>query len=201
MYHVSQNRKMKLVEKIINDKKGISLTELIVSVSIIAIISSITFVNLRHFGTSGDLNMTAQRIVSSVREVQSYALGLRKKQDGTTPSKGWGVNFDEGDAFYIVFWSSDDYGYDSGSTPPEEYSVINFSDNIEIKSVSIDGGNDGRANILYEPPDPTVYICKNPNPSCDEDDGARLDIVLQNTVNGEEVTIMMNDDGLVDVLN
>ncbi|MFC1678581.1 Tfp pilus assembly protein FimT/FimU, partial [Patescibacteria group bacterium] len=130
---------MLIFKKIFTDNKGLSLTELLVSVSIIIILSTVTFANIRQFSTSGDINMTAQRLVSDIREAQSNALGLKKFNDKVPPG-GWGVYFDVNSTNYFIYADISDpanYLYDSDSDPAkdEKWRTVDFPQGFKIEDV------------------------------------------------------------------
>ena len=73
---------------------GFTLIELIVSISIIGILTVVFIADFRAAGKKGDLSAAAQQMVSDIRKVQSYTLGLKEFDPGSgldSPDGGWGV--------------------------------------------------------------------------------------------------------------
>lgn len=83
-------------------RAGFTLVELMVSISILAVISTIVFVNHTSFRNSISLTNLAYDIALSVREAQSYGLNSRGDQGGF--GFGYGVRFLSGNQTeYVTF--------------------------------------------------------------------------------------------------
>ena len=71
---------------------GFTLIELMVSVSIVALVSGIFLVNYHSANKQSELSMSAQKLVSDIRLAQSYSLG----------SKEYGLGKEIEDTFKIL---------------------------------------------------------------------------------------------------
>ncbi len=174
-----------MFKKNFQKQAGFTFVELLVSISIIALMSALFFANYRGAGIGVDLSAAAQEIVSRIRVAQNYSLGT-KKFNNLTPLGGWGVYFDYENTNneYIIFADLDgDYIYDTG----EEYSTSYLPRNVIINSMS----KSGPVNIVFLPPDPRTYI--------NGEDDQSLNINLKEEINNTSEQVQVNFLGLIDV--
>lgn len=163
---------------------GFTLIEIIVSISIITLMTSLFLANYRDTNKRTELTYAAQNLASDIRLAQNYGLGLRdfKTLEATG---GWGVNMSEGDSYYTVFADlNDDATFQEG----ERFLRVDFARGITVSNIDI--GNE--LNITFKPPRPTVWINGNKN--------TKAEITLANT-EGSESKLQINFFGLIDVLN
>jgi prepilin-type N-terminal cleavage/methylation domain-containing protein len=178
------------------DKKyqmGFTLMELLVSLFIIALLSSIFLANMHYGNQQGELNMVAQKLASDIRLTQSYALGL-KEFGGSRPEGGWGIYFDETKNYYTIYADIGGFKvYNIG----EEFQDIKLPDSIVVNDIRGDGGPipNNWVHITFEPPDPTIHICRN-SAQCNYNN---TEIILAIKNGSETKTIFVNKLGLVDV--
>lgn len=178
---------MFLYKRTYNKQKGFTLVELLVSVSIIAIMSTLFFVNYRQGGVGVDLNAAANSVASKIRVAQNYSLGT-KKFNNLTPLGGWGVHIDyeNYNNQYIMFADIDgDFTYDLG----EGYSTSTLPINVVFSSMT----KASPVDIVFLPPDPRTFI--------NTEDNQALTITLQEVVNNTTNGIEINFLGLIDVTN
>ena len=169
----------------INNKKGFSLAELVVSLSIIAIISSIIVTNFHGFGRSGSVQMSAQFLANSVREAQNNALSL-KEVSGSPPAGGWGIYFNIANPDQYILFGDADYPPD-GYDPGEEVRIEKFQRGIKL--IGITGGF---ASVVFTPPNPDIYIKVDAGPLIGS-------LPVSIGVDGNNRTIIINKFGLVDI--
>ncbi len=174
---------------------GFTLIELMVSISIIAIISSMYLVNYRSANKATQLSLAMQKLSSDIRLAQNYSLGL-VDFNGEIPEGGWGVHFNQGDNFYTIFADSFDdtigsYTFDDSS---EEFRKINLPKGVSIDSIAIGDTPDMESSldIVFLPPNPTTYI--------NGVDNTKAKITLKNTDNNTS-DIEVNFFGLIDILD
>lgn len=85
-------------------QNGFTLLEVILTLTILAVISAISFSYLGGFKSGADLEETAGQIVGKLREAQNKAMAGEDNQK-------WGVHFDNAgaDPFYEIFSTNTDY--------------------------------------------------------------------------------------------
>lgn len=106
--------------------RGFTLTEMLVSLAIISIITSITLFQFQQFDGNVILKSSAYEAASLLREAQTYAVGVRGA-DGTFDAP-YGVSFQEGGTEYMLFTDSD------RNTPPR------YNAGEELETVAIARG-------------------------------------------------------------
>lgn len=182
-------------------KSGFTLIELIVSVSVIALVTGTFLVNYNSTNRRSDLTMTAQKMVADIRMAQNYALGLARY--GLTgslnvPSGGWGIHIDlqnYGNNRYLLF--ADDNGNHIFDASEAELSygaqITSLPSDIIIESVT----SGTKADITFLPPDPVTTIVG----SFSNSNFTQLDIVLKDLKVGSIKTIRINYLGLTEVVD
>lgn len=189
-------------------RTGFSVAEMLVSISIIALVSAAVFANFRHYEQRGALNMAAQKLASDIRQVQGFALGLKEYQpSGGFPGGGWGLRFHRDEDNYIAFADVDlDQVFDDDGS--EIYRQADFAaSGVKIlgRLLVTKGGVTADRNyafIVFEPPEPKIYINSSANaspPPFQDQDAEQLEIVLE--LEGTSLTknIVINSFGLVDI--
>ncbi len=180
-------------------KRAFSLIELMVSLSIIAILTVLFLVNYRSANRRTDLTMTAQILVTDIRYAQSNALGL-VQYEGLMPEGGWGVYFSSADSAndqYIIFADdNDNERYDQGEANPAFGGrVVKLPKNIIIDQVRLGSATYTDANVTFLPPDPTTRLRSGSHTSYE------LEIVLKETADNNTETIRVNFLGLIEVID
>lgn len=180
-------------------KKGFSMIELIVTISVITLVTGIFIANYKSTNRRTDLVMTVQKLVADIRLAQNYSLGLARYGSSAStnvPIGGWGVHFDlsnYGNNRYVIFADDDGNGLYSASEADVSLGakIINLSENIRIKELSI--GN--RVDITFLPPDPVTNITDG----FSEFDN--LIITLEDVYTGDTKSAKINFLGLVEVID
>lgn len=182
---------------------GFSVAELLVSVSILAIMSGIMAANYHHYQTSSNLIIGAQSFANDMRVVQSYALSLHNFTGSTTPpAGGWGIHVDlaaDNDR-YTLFGdlNEDTYWTDAG----EDAREVLLPDDVIINNITYDlAGVRTELSLLYVPPYPDIFIFDPPPGAPPNGEQGFVDIQLMDSRTSETMTIRVNDYGLVDINN
>lgn len=196
-----------------NDLPGLTLIELLVSISIIALVSSAFILNYRSSNHRSDLVMAAQMVVADIHQAQNNALGLLNYGE-QSPAGGWGVHFDlsKPDQYYIfadlegpgepghrIFTETSEGVESLGARKvilPRDIELI------QIKS-SLSGNNNNSANIIFIPPDPKVAIKLGNVPVEEQTVIRELYVYLKEKPNNDEDSfkiIKINTLGLVEVI-
>lgn len=184
-------------------KAGFSLIELVVSLSIIAMITVLFMANYRSGNKRTDLIMTAQRLVSDIHLAQNNALGLVKYNE-EVPAGGWGITLDMAESGYTLFadlnapGTSGSMSYDSDMEGNVNYGarVTDFSSSVVISSLKLGSTYVSTTDITFLPPDPITNIYSAGTTSTD------LEITLQEKNNPVNIkTIRINFLGLAEVID
>ncbi|MFA5228269.1 MAG: type II secretion system protein [Candidatus Paceibacterota bacterium] len=140
--------------------KGFTLVELLVIISMIAVLSTLTFIDYGASNRSFELDRTAQKIAQDMRIVQQKSLsGLGTGED----INGWGVYFSVAGNDYSIYENNNITPYyDSEDSIIE---TIDISSNVEIENLKRDAVLLSNLSISFFPPDPTIYIENYPHGS------------------------------------
>lgn len=178
-----------------NKKNGFTLIELIVVISIMAIMSGVAIFNYSDFRAHVSLQNLADDVALSVRKAQSYAIGVRGYNNLFS---GYGVHFNldsknNGSHFgdnksFIIFANIDNDdiyrtdGKDCGQPSKENECLENLTitgpDKISEIIIGLKGGEEirtkeeGVLDIFFNRPNPEPSFCFRKsynNGSCDED--------------------------------
>ncbi|MFZ5363974.1 MAG: pilus assembly FimT family protein [Patescibacteria group bacterium] len=134
-------------------KKGFTIIELLVSLSIFIIVTAMVVTNFRGGNRSDELKIAAETIASSLRRVQNMALA-GELVDGISPPGGYGIYFNLGNpGQYLIFADKDgDLAYDVGEVLAD--GAIDLADNITLENILPAAAS----TIIFKPPKPTIYI-------------------------------------------
>jgi len=140
-----------------NGSLGFTLFELMISMAVISIVSSVVFAGKNQEEKKLFLKTTAFSLSQNLREYQEKALSA---QNIACPSPshnlcGFGFNFVEGNDFYTPFADCSLNCLSSGHFLDENDVIFSAVSLGKTKICSLAGGN---LNIVFSPPDPTVYL-------------------------------------------
>lgn len=189
---------------------GYTLIELIVSVAILSIMTSIILANYHGGATTSELDIAAQDLVSEIRKVQSYALSY-KEYNGTIQSQGgWGIRLTDEPAAnpenLVLFFDINNSGkYDSAT---EYFFEKPIGKNVYVSSLIFDGTPATNSYLwaIYYPPDPKIMLRGDNNATSindfdygDSTTSADNVVIVLTHVSGKTKTIKLNKFGLIDV--
>ena len=163
------------------------MIELLVSVFIIAAMSSLFLVNYHNTNKRSDLSLTKQKLASDIRLAQNYSLGSKVYDGVNLPAGGWGVHFDLADpSRYIIFADKNlpngNQIYDAGEAVETKILPAGITINSLSPANTVD--------IVFYPPDPVTYINNSAT--------ANAQIILKENVNNSTAAVMVNFFGLID---
>lgn len=169
---------------------GYTLIEVLLVLTIMAVISSVVLANYHTAGQRGNLVMAARQLANHIRQMQNFALSGRAENCANDVC-AWGVFLDQNNNFYYRMFEdlNNDELYDNNE--------IWNNDVLLPAGVTISGivglAGPNRANITFTAPDPDIEICSNAG-LC----GYNLvEIILSNSEGNRSVFV--NKFGLVDV--
>ncbi|MFH1413172.1 MAG: type II secretion system protein [bacterium] len=180
------------------NQKGISLMEIMVTVSLIVFMASLITINYKSSNKRVEIIMTARKVVSDLRLAQSYAASA--KQDSNVDENVWGFYFSTIDKnIYTFFVSNNDTGDYPIPGDDKVFRVIKLPDKISIDKIEVCTGSpcsfqEIRTNITirFVPPDPSTEIHYNPNSY------TKTMITLKDEMNNSIKKIKVNNFGLIE---
>jgi len=191
-----------------------TLMELIVTTSIIAIMSTLYIANYRTYNSSGELDRVAHELANDIRLMQNYALGLKQYDPGSGPiiPAGWGIRMGNrpsgGENLEYRLYADRD-GYlkyqhsQDGNAFRELYKIIKFPSDIHVQEFDVDGNNDRYFYIIYSPPDPQINIKRAGNDGVNFLNNSTVYneavITLKKGDDGPTIDIIINRYGLIDI--
>jgi prepilin-type N-terminal cleavage/methylation domain-containing protein len=139
--------------------KGFTIIELMVSVSIIALMAAAVFFNWRPVEDTFSLVRSAHQLSDDIRRVQQMSISTRSFACGSPDPEysGYGIYLEtDSPTEYYLFenCSTDNRLYRVGDQLIETQGL---EDGVEILSIVVGAGVNS-ASILFIPPDPKIYI-------------------------------------------
>jgi prepilin-type N-terminal cleavage/methylation domain-containing protein len=209
----------KKIKKLTNP--GFTLIEMLTSLFVIAMVTTIFVTNYRSGNQRTDLTMAAQTLVADIHAAQNNTLGLVKYGD-VFPAGGWGINFnlasssryilfadlsqpassevenlhpqgDPGSMIYNELGDSDDEGDISRGAR-----VVTLPTGIVISSINTGSPANPSitlADVTFLPPDPKTNIFVN-----NEATSTVLNIILKDKRDNTSKTVTVNFLGLAEVI-
>lgn len=140
--------------------KGFTLFELIITIGITVIISSLVLTNFPRFSRTLGLSRTAQAIALSFREAESAALGVREFGSGIFPA--YGLHFENPPTKSYVFFADvisnapNPPAYDGGSEKVDTFVITGSPNIVDLCAGTQCGFNS--LDIVFVRPAPDVFI-------------------------------------------
>ncbi|PIR12761.1 hypothetical protein COV49_04490 [Candidatus Falkowbacteria bacterium CG11_big_fil_rev_8_21_14_0_20_39_10] len=142
---------------------GFTLIELIVGVSMLALVTGIFLANYHGTNKHAELVMEAQKLAANLRTAQSYSLESKKFNDDI-PAGGWGIHFDlaASKESYLIFADIDEPEAEGSKTydgEAEKLQEFNLPKGITIEEIKMEDDSVwDNVDISFLPPDPTTNI-------------------------------------------
>ena len=170
-------------------EQGITLIEILITISMITILLGVVFWGYRERGREFDLRRSALELVVNLEKTREMAMSARiASGEIERPAGGYGLRFEKDSQNYIIFVDTNtDKDYDIG----EEIEELILKQRIIIKSLSPPHLDDV-VDIVFIPPSPDVYI----NGSVLVN--AEIELALINDLNKTE-KIIINPAGLISI--
>lgn len=160
--------------------KGFTIIEMLVTISVFIIVTSMILINYPQFSDRLSLERTAQEVALSLREAKTYAIAVREFGIGTDRYPGYGVHFDLSSGptkEYILFADVESYPLegnkiyddDGGGSSDEKIDQFIIQTNVSIKEFCVginsltDCSSYEKLEIVYFRPDPDVTIMGTPS--------------------------------------
>lgn len=143
----------KFKKNISKENFGFTLIELIVVMSLITILSVMVFLGRQGEEQKMSLQRTALQIAQDLREIQEMAMAISEEDCNGQKSSNFGLYFDENSypESYLFFVDCNKNKSKDGSD--------NIIKEIKIeKGVKIIGVSPSSLDIIFVPPEPTIFI-------------------------------------------
>ena len=148
---------MKHPSHISHFQKGFTLVEMVVTVAIFAIISTVVIVRNAKFDDEVLLNNLAYDIALSVRQAQQYGINVRVSQG--ISDRPYGIYFENESTTYVLFIDSDnDLFYDA---PQETLQTFTIGRGASVGDLCDDEASDcglDDLTIVFRRPEPDAII-------------------------------------------
>lgn len=133
---------------------GFSLIELLVSIAILAIITSTILARYTAFNSTVLLKDLAYEVALSLREAQSY--GVSVQGDGGQFDRNYGMHFTVGNTYSFFVDRNANLQYDAG----EAISTFTIGNNNFIKGLYVDGSTTSLASmdVMFQRPEPDAIL-------------------------------------------
>ena len=179
-------------------KKGFTLVEMLITISIVVILSTIVMINYKPGKERLALNRSAIKLSQDFDLAREYAMSSRELS-GVVPQGGYAIYIGNSISTYFLFANSnDDNQYGSGD---EIISNLQFEPEIVLRQVKLSSSAGDRtilpaegkiANIIFQPPDPSIFFVLDGV----EYESAEIVICLKSNPSVTK-TIKINKSGLV----
>lgn len=145
-------------------KRGFTLVELMVTISIAVLITAMLFANFRHFREVLSLKRAAQEIALSLRQAQVYGTSVREFGEGSGKFPGYGVRFKIASPdSYILF--ADVNANNSYDGDLEKVKTFSIGTNDRISDLCLNAKTSPPGNcslsqldVIFLRPNPTIIL-------------------------------------------
>ena len=137
---------------------GLTMIELLITISMIAIVSSVVFSSKGDVEQGLSLQRAVYRMNQDLREVQEMSMGSGQDNCGARNVCGYGIYFGSDSYSFFTDCAVDcSLGNHARDTSTPFYDVDILEVTLE-KEVQITDVNPNNLSIVFSPPDPIVYI-------------------------------------------
>lgn len=177
-------------------EKGFGLTELLVTIAMIMILSGVVFMDFNGAAKTLAIQRSAYKMAQDVRKTQGLmgTTDLKCKKFGAGDEfsvnykYGYGISFSKGTASYFIF--SDCDGNKNFDANDEVLETINFENHLAVSDIRIDASSTSSAVVVFTPPDPSIDITPNPT-------SGYVDIIIKVDTTSQTKDITINKGGMV----
>ncbi len=134
-------------------KSGFSLIELLVVVSIITILLGLIIASYINYKSRNNLQIGIQELRSAMVEASDYAFAPQHQTETKEWTKGYGIELNEGNNSYNLFWTTnaDEIDYDP-TTPDNSYAPRNNIKTYQLPNKIKVTAPAGQTFILFQVP-------------------------------------------------
>jgi prepilin-type N-terminal cleavage/methylation domain-containing protein len=134
---------------------GFTIIELLVVIAVISIVTAFVLISYPGLNRVFSLQRSASKLAQDVRMVEERAVSMIELNG--IPPAGYGIHLENGSYSYkISAYEEKNLGDWSATDTWEE--TINLEDGIKISELKEGSVSTSTLDIVFEPPDPTVWI-------------------------------------------
>ncbi len=164
--------------------KGFTLIELLVSIVIIGILTAAVVASSPAAKQGFALMRSSQGLAQDIRRAQVKAVAM--KEIGGSSPKGYGIYLTTGSPYLYILFADQDANYIYESATDTLIETINLETDVKISAL-LPGSP---LNIVFEPPNPTVWINSSSSSS------STITLYLENNISKIR-EIFVNSSGLI----
>jgi len=180
------------------NSKGFTLTELLVVMVIVIILTAAILVDYRNSGQQFALQRSAHKLAQDIRRAGQMAMSAQECCGGIVPP-GYGIWLEQGTSSSTLYADTSPSGnpdefYKSPPSNDDIIEIINLEKDVIVQKIDTpdpDGEVDS-ISINFKPPSPTIMIKYRENKKVNE-------VTVTLTSGGNTKTIRVNAVGLVEV--
>ena len=139
-------------------QRGVTLVELLITILIISIIVSISFLGYREFEHRLTLQRVVYKIVADIEKTREMAMSAQEFEGtGSIPEGGYGVYFDISTPDEFILFADLDLGVGPNKVYSgilEQVEKIYLDSTVEISALS----PSGPINVVFLSPSPNVFL-------------------------------------------
>ena len=187
-------------------KRAFSVIEMVVTMAIILILTTIVLVSYRKGGQQLALNRAAHKLTQDIRRAQELAMSSTPFETGVSllVPFGYGIFFNTSQSsnYYLFADVNNDLYFNEGE---QVEGPIAFEERVRISDLVSASGTEITIAIVFQPPDPQIFFAKGAVNPEDPFDSNRIredkvSVVIENADPSLGTrTISVNKAGLVDL--
>ena len=170
--------------------KGVTLVELLVSISVIVIMSAALLVSWHPAQDGFALRRSAANLSADLKRAQQSSISTKEFNCSPSPGEeydGFGIYLTTNtpDSYQMYENCSVDYVWNSG----EEIEILNLEDGVEINSLKVNGVPVATLDLLFIPPNPDTYI---------NNDKTGKEAIIELSNDSSTITVKINNSGKIE---
>ena len=178
---------------------GFTITELLIVMSIIVLMSTVVWANYSDSNRQFSLERSVNQVAQGIRMVLEKAMSVKIPEYTPDDFKGgYGVFFEENKNYYVVFIDTDNDG--EFGLLDDIIEEISFEKGVKIQNIYLFGGsncNGSAKSVVFLPPDPAVFVGGKTNEEKSKCD--KMEIILSREGLNMTKKVMVNRLGLIEL--
>lgn len=170
-------------------KKGYTLIELLVAVTVIIVVTAFVLISYPGLNRVFSLQRSASKLSQDIRKVQERAVSMAEL-NGSLPA-GYGINLSDASPYSYKLSAYEESGGSWSATDTWE-ETVNLEDGIKLGDLYEGGTSTSSLDIVFEPPDPTVWVNNSSSSS------STITVLIESEVSKTE-SVFINSAGLITV--